>query len=71
MGKKSPAPARGWQAHAAPLAFLLAFFCLGVVLYHTLAGGTLLAANPYDSYSPQAQNWLAGSLSIRHGEAYP
>ncbi|MBC5581233.1 hypothetical protein H8S23_06905 [Anaerofilum sp. BX8] len=71
MGKKSPAPARGWQAHAAPLAFLLAFFWLGVVLYHTLAGGTLLAANPYDSYSLQAQNWLAGSLSIRHGEAYP
>ena len=67
MGNGRP---RGRQ-HTRQLALLLAFSCFGYLLYHTLAGGTLLAANSYDSYSLQAQNWLQGSLSIRDGEAYP
>ena len=59
------------REHTRQLALLLAFSCFGYLLYHTLAGGTLLAANGCDSYSLQAQNWLQGSLSIRDGEAYP
>ncbi len=59
------------REHTRQLALLLALSCFGYLLYHTLAGGTLLAANGCDSYSLQAQNWLQGSLSIRDGEAYP
>ena len=47
--------------------------CLGFffLLHHTLAGGDLLAANPYDSYALQAQNWLQGRLYIAGGENFP
>lgn len=46
----------------------LAFF---YVCYHSLAGGTLLGQNAYDSYALQAQNWLAGRNDIAQGEQYP
>lgn len=56
--------------HVAALAAVL--FCLGLayLLYHSLAGGTLLAHNVYDSYSLQAENWLAGRNYIAGGETY-
>lgn len=63
-----PCPAR---AHAAALAGVLACFSLAVFLYHSLAGGTLLAVNYHDSYSLQAENWLAGRNYIAQGENYP
>lgn len=52
------------------LAGVLACLALALLLYHSLAGGTLLSANPYDSYSLQAQNWLAGRNYIADGENY-
>lgn len=55
-----------WFALAAVLLCLAA----ALVLYHSLAGGTLFAHSWYDSYSIQAENWLAGSLSIQNGEQY-
>ncbi len=57
--------------HAASLAGCLALFALAILLFHSLAGGTLLAQNPYDSYLLQAKNWLEGSAAIQNGEAYP
>ena len=59
------------RAHAISLAGVLGLFALGILLFHSLAGGTLLAQNPYDSYLLQAENWLNGSLSIQNGEQYP
>ena len=53
------------------LAALLSLVTLGYLLYHTLAGGTLLVANPYDSYSLQAQNWLNGHMDVENGASYP
>ena len=55
-----------WFALAAVLLCLAA----ALVLYHSLAGGTLFAHSWYDSYSIQTENWLAGSLSIQNGEQY-
>lgn len=52
------------------LAALLSLAVLGYLLYHTLAGGSLLAANPYDSYSLQAQNWLNGHTDVENGASY-
>lgn len=52
------------------LAGLLACMALFFLLKHTLSGGDLLAANPYDSYALQAQNWLEGRLYIANGEKY-
>lgn len=57
--------------HAAALGGILACLALALLLYHALAGGTLLSANPYDSYSLQAENWLAGRNYIAGGENYP
>ena len=57
--------------HAAALGGLLACLALALLLYHSLAGGTLLSANAYDSYSLQAENWLAGRNYIAGGENYP
>lgn len=59
------------RAHLAALAGSLALFGFGILLFHSLAGGTLLAQNPYDSYLLQAQNWLEGSMAIQNGEQYP
>lgn len=57
--------------HAATLGGILACLALALLLYHSLAGGTLLTANPYDSYALQAENWLAGRNYIANGENYP
>lgn len=43
---------------------------LFLLFYHSLAGGTLLAHNVYDSYSLQAENWLAGRNYIADGETF-
>lgn len=59
------------REHAATLSGILACLVLALLFYHSLAGGTLLDANPYDSYSLQAENWLAGRNYIEHGEQYP
>lgn len=57
--------------HAQALAAALSLLALALVLYHSLAGGTLLSPNVYDSYLLQAQNWLEGRVSIANGEKYP
>lgn len=57
--------------HAAVLGGILVCLALALLLYHSLAGGTLLAANAYDSYALQAENWLAGRNYIAQGEQYP
>lgn len=57
--------------HAAALAGILFCLALALLLYHSLAGGTLLHHNDYDSYALQAENWLAGRNYIADGENYP
>lgn len=59
------------RRHAKALAASVSLLALALVLYHSLAGGTLLGPNAYDSYLLQAQNWLAGSAAIQNGEQYP
>lgn len=59
------------RAQIALLFGSLALFALAILLFHSLAGGTLLVQNPYDSYLLQAQNWLKGSWYIQNGEQYP
>ena len=55
--------------HAAALGGILACLALALLLYHSLAGGTLLSANAYDSYSLQAENWLGrAQLHRRRGK---
>lgn len=61
----------GGRAHPAALAAGMSLLALALLLYHSLAGGTLLAKNPYDSYLLQAQNWLAGRMDIAGGQNYP
>ena len=55
--------------HAQALAAALSLLALALVLYHSLAGGTLLSPNVYDSYLLQAQNWLEGRAYIQDGES--
>ncbi len=43
---------------------LAALMLLGYVLMHSLLGGTLLAHNPWDSYTLQAISWLSGRLDM-------
>lgn len=52
------------------LVFVLSLLAVGYLLYHTLAGGTLLTQNVYDSYALQAQNWLHGRIDIENGASY-
>lgn len=59
-----------FRDHAAALATVLCWYALALLLFHSLAGGTLLDPNPYDSYTLQAQNWLAGRNYIADGESY-
>ena len=59
-----------FTAYHKALASLLSLTALGYLLYHTLAGGTLLSANSYDSYALQAQNWLNGHIDISNGSSY-
>lgn len=58
------------QLHAQALAGVLLCLAAALFLYHSLAGGTLLDPNPYDSYTLQAVNWLAGRTCIEDGENY-
>ena len=60
----------GKKAYGRPLVYLLGTMLLAYVLYHSLAGGTLLAHNVYDSYSLQAENWLAGRCWLQNGAQY-
>ncbi len=53
-----------------PLFYLLVGLFFVYLLYHSLAGETLLSTNYFDSYSLQAENWLAGRASIANGEYY-
>ena len=57
--------------HAQALAAALSLLALALVLYHSLAAGTLLSPNVYDSYLLQAQNWLAGRMDIADGASRP
>lgn len=59
------------KATLRPLVFLLLGMSFFYLLYHSLAGGTLFVASSYDSYSLQAENWLAGHAYLTNGEAYP
>ncbi len=59
------------SGHAKAMAAGVSLMALALLLYHSLAGGTLLVPNPYDSYLLQAQNWLAGRVSIANGQSYP
>lgn len=63
--------ARFTKQHAAALAGGLGLLALALLFYHSLAGGTLLAENVYDSYLLQAQNWLAGRMDIADGANRP
>lgn len=63
--------ARFTKQHAAALVGGLGLLALALLFYHSLAGGTLLAENVYDSYLLQAQNWLAGRIDIADGASRP
>lgn len=65
LGKKS------FASYHKTLAALLSLVALSYLLYHTLAGGTLLSSNVYDSYALQAQSWLNGHVDIPDGSSYP
>lgn len=58
------------QQNPHPLMRVMFFFVLWLIFYHTLAGGTLLAPNIYDSYSLQAQSWLSGRMDLENGARY-
>lgn len=57
--------------HAAALGGVILCLTAALLLYHSLAGGTLFAANYYNSYALQAENWLVGHLEIQNGADYP
>lgn len=59
------------REHISTLCGVLGCLALALLLFHSLAGGTLLSANAYDSYALQAENWLAGRNYIAAGENYP
>ena len=59
------------RPHAQALAAALSLLALALVLYHSLAGGTLLSPNVYDSYLLQAQNWLEVRSYNEGGENCP
>lgn len=56
--------------HRQTLCSVLLCLLLALLLFHSLAGGTLLTCNWYDSYSLQAENWLTGRNYIANGEDY-
>lgn len=58
------------RQHMAALGGVLVCLALALVLYHSLAGGTLFATNYYNSYALQAENWLNGHIDIQNGETY-
>ncbi len=58
------------RQHIPVLLGVLGLLALALLLYHSLAGGTLLVSGDYNSYALQAQNWLAGRNCIANGEDY-
>lgn len=58
------------KAYGRLLLYLCATMAFAYLLQHSLAGGTLLEHNVYDSYALQAENWLAGRTWIAGGESY-
>ena len=58
------------RQHIPALLGVLALVALALLLYHSLAGGTLLQTSEYNSYALQAQNWLEGRDYIADGENY-
>lgn len=55
------------RAYDRPLFSLLVVLAVSYLLYHSLAGGTLLVHNPYDSYALMAEQWLKGNLHLPDG----
>lgn len=55
------------MAYVRPLFSLLLILGVSYILYHSLAGGTLLVYSGYDSYSLMAENWLHGHLDLPDG----
>lgn len=66
----SPTTAQPRAAYVKALAGVLCCLAFAFLLYHSLAGGTLLAHSVYDSYALQAENWLQGRNYIAGGENY-
>ncbi len=64
------APTTQRKQTAEYLALSLSVLALCYLLYHTLAGGTLLSPAVYDNYGLQAQNWLQGRIDIENGASY-
>lgn len=60
----------GKKEHWAAFGGVAACLALALLLYHSLAGGTLLDHSVYDSYALQAENWLAGRNYIAGGARY-
>ena len=58
------------RQHLGALCTVLCWQALALLLFHALAGGTLLEPNVYDSYSLQAENWLRGRLDLADGARY-
>ena len=59
------------RAYVRPLCFFILTYLAGILLYHSLAGGTLLEHSPYDSYALLAHNWLQGNLHLPDGASRP
>ncbi len=55
------------KAYGRLLAFLLLTMGFAFLLQHSLAGGTLLEHNVYDSYALQAESWLNGRCDLAGG----
>ncbi len=55
------------MAYVRPLFSFLLILAVSYILYHSLAGGTLLQHSNYDSYSLMAENWLHGHLDLPDG----
>ena len=58
------------RQHIPALLGVLVLLALALLLYHSLAGGTLLESGDYNSYALQAQNWLEGRNYVANGENY-
>ena len=55
----------------ADLPLMLLLIALGYLFVHDIAGGTLFAHDPYDSYTLQAMAWLRGEIFLADGQSYP
>ena len=59
-----------WKKQHWEFPLLLLLVCIGYLLIHDLAGGTLFAHDPYDSYTLQAIAWLKGETCLANGQNY-